>query len=138
MRQGRGDDDYSSLFRQYFPAGRSLKSDQQVSNGEDDQARFAGLEEEKSAGPEAVAETTASGSSASTTAEAEVDQEHTVVTPAADETKGKVFQVEAAHPMATVTESNAQPTVSLELPDKEGRNGEPGGGWGGFWRRTDD
>lgn len=138
MRQGRGDDDYSSLFRQYFPAGRSLNSDQQVSNGEDDQPRFAGLEEEKTAGPEAVAETTEGGSSAPATAEAEVDPEDDVATPAPDENEGKVFQVEAARPMATVTESDAQPTVSRELPDKEERNGEPRGGWGGFWRRTDD
>src|SRR6195256_1558918 len=55
MRQGRGDDDYSSLFRQYFPAGRSLKSDGQVSNGEDDQPRFVGLDEVK--GTEQAAET---------------------------------------------------------------------------------
>ena len=137
MRQGRGDDDYSSLFRQYFPAGRSLKSDQQVSNGEDDQPRFAGLDEAKSARPEAVAETAEGGPGAPATVEAEVDQEHAVVTPAPDEA-GEVFQVEAARPMATVTESDAQPTVSPELPDKEERNGEPHGGWGGFWRRTDD
>src|SRR5664279_287544 len=117
MRQGRGDDDYSSLFRQYFPAGRSLKSDQQVSNSEDDQPRFA-LDDAKSVGPEAVAETAAGGSSApapvEAEAEAEVDHEQTVVTPAVDEAKGKVFPVEAARPMATVTESDAQPTGSLE------------------------
>ena len=139
MRQGRGDDDYSSLFRQYFPAGRSLKSDQQVSNGEDDQPRFAGLDEEKGAEPEQVTETDAVGSSAPTTAETKVEKEHAVVTPMPDETKDEALQVAAAHSMATVAESDAQPTVPPESPDKEERSGEPRGMWGGFWRRrTDD
>ena len=139
MRQGRGDDDYSSLVRQYFPAGLSLKSGQQVSNGEDDQPQFAGLDEGKSAGPEAIAETAAVESSAPVPAEARVDQEPAVVTPAPAETKGEGFQVEAVHPMATVTESDAQPIVPFESPDKEERSGELRGAWGGFWRRrTDD
>jgi 3-hydroxyisobutyrate dehydrogenase-like beta-hydroxyacid dehydrogenase len=137
MRQGRGDDDYSSLLRQYFPAGGSLKSDQQVSNGEDDQPRFAGLDEEKGAVPEQVTEMAATGSSAPTTAE--VEKEHTVVTPAPDEAKDEALQVPAAHPIATAAESNAQPTVPRESPDIEERSGEPRGAWGGFWRRrTDD
>src|SRR6476469_6763217 len=36
MRKGRGADDYASLFRQYFPAGGSLKNLQPAVNGEDD------------------------------------------------------------------------------------------------------
>src|SRR2546423_712781 len=44
MRQGRGDADYSSLFRQYFPAGGPLGA---PSNGEEDQPRLAGLDETK-------------------------------------------------------------------------------------------
>src|SRR3954451_20553809 len=51
MRQGRGDADYSSLFRQYFPAGGPLGA---PSNGEDDQPRLAGLDEAKSAESAAV------------------------------------------------------------------------------------
>src|SRR3954462_1673991 len=47
MRQGRGDDDYSSLFRQYFPAGAT-------SNGEEAQPSFVGLDEMKKAEPEKV------------------------------------------------------------------------------------
>jgi len=43
MRQGRGDDDYSSLFRQYFPSGRSLVGGELPSNGEDDQPQLAGI-----------------------------------------------------------------------------------------------
>src|SRR5256886_3714035 len=63
MRQGRGDADYSSLFRQYFPAGGPLGA---PSNGEEEQPRLAGLDEAKSAEPAAVpvaVETTAEGPS---------------------------------------------------------------------------
>src|SRR6478672_8190334 len=51
MRQGRGDDDYSSLVRQYLPAGRPLGA---PSNGEEDQPRLAGIDETKSAEPAPV------------------------------------------------------------------------------------
>src|SRR5436190_2542817 len=44
MRQGRGDADYSSLFRQYFPAGGPIGA---PSNGEEDQPRLAGIDETK-------------------------------------------------------------------------------------------
>src|SRR5205085_9682004 len=40
MRQGRGEHDYSSLIRQYFPGGGPLT--QNAGNASDDQARFAG------------------------------------------------------------------------------------------------
>jgi 3-hydroxyisobutyrate dehydrogenase-like beta-hydroxyacid dehydrogenase len=137
MRQGRGDDDYSSLFRQYFPAGRSLKSDQQVSNGEDDQPRFAGLDEVREA--EQVAETPAAGSNAGATAEARIEKEPTVVTLAPDETDEGAYRVAAARSMTAVPESDVQPSTSHEPPDKEERTGESRGAWGGFWRRrTDD
>src|ERR1700730_128314 len=56
MRQARGDDDYSSLIRQFFPAGHSLKSGQPVSNGEDDQPQFTGLEDKKTPEAEAIPE----------------------------------------------------------------------------------
>jgi 3-hydroxyisobutyrate dehydrogenase-like beta-hydroxyacid dehydrogenase len=51
MRQGRGDADYSSLFRQYFPSGSP--PDVQT-NGEDDQPRLAGIEDGKQPEPEKV------------------------------------------------------------------------------------
>src|SRR3954447_20142660 len=51
MRQGRGDADYSSLFRQYFPAGNALEP---VPNGEDDQPRLAGIDETQPAGVEKI------------------------------------------------------------------------------------
>jgi hypothetical protein len=49
MRQGRGDADYSSLFRQYFPGGELGAT----TNGEE-QPSLAGLDEAKRAEPEAV------------------------------------------------------------------------------------
>lgn len=138
MRQGRGDDDYSSLFRQYFPAGGPLKSDQQVSNGEDDQPRFVGLDEEKSAVPEEAPGPDA-GEPTELTAEAKVETEHPAVTPAPNEAKEEPLEVAAAHSRATVAESAANPTVPRESPDKEERSEEPRGTWGSFWRRpTDD
>jgi 3-hydroxyisobutyrate dehydrogenase-like beta-hydroxyacid dehydrogenase len=137
MRQGRGDDDYSSLFRQYFPAGRSLKSDQQISNGEDDQPRFTGLDEVK--GAEQVAETAVAGPDAPATAEARIEKEPTVVTLTPDETDEGALRVAAAQSMTTV-EPDAQTSASSpEPPSKEEQSGEPRGAWGGFWRRrTDD
>jgi 3-hydroxyisobutyrate dehydrogenase-like beta-hydroxyacid dehydrogenase len=137
MRQGRGDDDYSSLFRQYFPAGHSLKSDQQVSNGEDDQPRFAGLDEVK--GAEQVAETAVAGTAAPAMAEARIEKEPTVVTLTPDETDEGALRVAAAQSMTTV-ESDAQTSASPpEPPGKEEQSGESRGAWGGFWRRrTDD
>jgi 3-hydroxyisobutyrate dehydrogenase-like beta-hydroxyacid dehydrogenase len=51
MRQGRGDADYSSLFRQYFPSGRPLGA---AANGDEDQPTLTGLDETKRSELEAV------------------------------------------------------------------------------------
>ncbi|MEY2482751.1 MAG: hypothetical protein QOK24_1279 [Verrucomicrobiota bacterium] len=59
MRQGRGDADYSSLLRQYFPAGGPLQAEPQPTNGEDDQPRLAGIDGGKTAEPEQRAEAAA-------------------------------------------------------------------------------
>lgn len=133
MRQGRGDDDYSSLFRQYFPAGGSLKNPPQVSNGEDDQPRFAGLDEAKVAEPPAV-------EASAPAAETPVEQEAAVVTLAPDETEEGARREAAAVSMTTVTEPDAVPAVppespGEESPGKEEQGGESRGAWGGFWRR---
>ncbi len=118
MRQGRGDDDYSSLFRQYFPAGRSLKSDQQISNGEDDQPRFAGLDVEKEAAAE-QGTNTAAALAAPTPAVAveptaptptEADKPSIIASPAPDETDDAALPVAATHSVAAVVESDA-PTI---------------------------
>ncbi|HSP45780.1 MAG TPA: NAD(P)-dependent oxidoreductase [Chthoniobacterales bacterium] len=51
MRQGRGDADYSSLLRQYFPTGGPLGAQ---TNGGEDQPRLAGIDEGKPDQPEKV------------------------------------------------------------------------------------
>jgi 3-hydroxyisobutyrate dehydrogenase-like beta-hydroxyacid dehydrogenase len=130
MRQGRGDDDYSSLFRQYFPAGGSLKNVQPVANGEDDQPRFAGLDEAKVAEPPAV-----EADAPAAEAKAEPEPEPTVVTLAPDETDEGARREAAAVAMTTVAEPDAQPAVSPEAPGEGEQSGESRGAWGGFWRR---
>ncbi len=167
MRQGRGDDDYSSLLRQYFPAGGSLKTDQQVSNGEEDQPRFAGLDEEKmsvaeqvtgkaaDAAPAAVP-AVAEPSPAATTKEeappvtsspagAETKEEAPPVAAppvapslAADKSKEEAAPMAATHSAVTVAESDAPASAPVEPSDKEERSAEPRGMWGGLWRRRDD
>ncbi|HEV2840189.1 MAG TPA: NAD(P)-binding domain-containing protein [Chthoniobacterales bacterium] len=130
MRQGRGDDDYSSLLRQYLPAGRSLKSDQQVSNGEDDQPRFAGLDEAKGAVAEKMPETAPVESTVSAPAEAVIVEP--VATPE--------VAVAAETPSSSLQSgSDAQEIAQPAPPDQAGGGEEPRAGWGGFWRRrTDD
>lgn len=129
MRQGRGDDDYSSLLRQYLPAGRSLKSDQQVSNGEDDQPRFAGLDEEKGAGPAKIPETVAVESTVPAPAEAAIEAAAKQEVAVAAEEPSSSLQG------GSDAEEIAQPTP----PDQAGGGEEPRAGWGGFWRRrTED
>ena len=129
MRQGRGDDDYSSLLRQYLPAGRSLKSDQQVSNGEDDQPRFAGLDEAKGAVPEKIPETAPVESTVPAPAEAVIEPAATQEVAVAAETPSSSLQG------GSDVQEIAQPTP----PEQAGGGEEPRAGWGGFWRRrTDD
>lgn len=135
MRQGRGDDDYSSLIRQYFPAGRSLKRDEQDGNGEDDQPQFAGLDEEKRVELGQTAEADAPASNLPATVEGELEKEHVLVAPAPDD----AFEVQAAHSVEVVPESSGtQQAVPPESPDSEDRSDEPRGVWGGFWRRRAD
>jgi len=153
MRQGRGDADYSSLFRQYFPAGGVLGAQ---TNGEEDQPRLAGIDEGKIEQPENVpvaVETTAEVPSeakamgevvpapATEEAKAEPAQEvagHTDTPPAASEPTPAT----SASPQ-TVAVSEPKPKeetiLTFPAPLKEGEGEEPRGLWGGFWRRrTDD
>ena len=153
MRQGRGDADYSSLFRQYFPAGGVLGAQ---TNGEEDQPRLAGIDEGKTEQPENVpvaVETTAEVPS-----EAKAMGE-VVPAPATEETKAETAQEVAGHTDAPATASEPEPATSASpqmvaaseakpkeetiltfpAPLKEGDGEEPRGLWGGFWRRrTDD
>jgi 3-hydroxyisobutyrate dehydrogenase-like beta-hydroxyacid dehydrogenase len=153
MRQGRGDADYSSLLRQYFPAGGPIGV---PSNGEEDQPRLAGIDEGKTEQPEKVpvaVETTAEVPS-----EAKAMGE-VVQAPTAVEEKAEATQEVAGHTNAPATASEPTPAISASPQDvaatepkpkeetiltfptplKEGEGEEPRGLWGGFWRRhTDD
>ena len=159
MRQGRGDDDYSSLFRQYFPAGGPLSAQP---NGEDDQPRLAGIDEGKTPEPEVVpvAVETAAEVPSEAKAMGEVVQAPAMIeTPAEAKIEPQpevAGHVEAAPPATTAPASpepaivaeaasdsepkpKEEPVLSFPVPAKEGEGEEPRGLWGGFWRRrTDD
>ncbi|MEY2529028.1 MAG: hypothetical protein QOJ05_1118, partial [Verrucomicrobiota bacterium] len=166
MRQGRGDEDYSSLFRQYFPAGSPPG---QPSNGEDDQPRLAGIDQAQPAVPEKIAE--AVETTAEVPSEAKAMGE-VVPAPAAVEASAEpAVKEEAAGPVPSAAAANEiknegsspspvspepapaaksaavsepkvadAPILSFPTPLKDGEESEePRGLWGGFWRRrTDD
>jgi 3-hydroxyisobutyrate dehydrogenase-like beta-hydroxyacid dehydrogenase len=152
MRQGRGDADYSSLFRQYFPAGGPLSAQ---SNGEEDQPRLAGIDEGKTE-PEKVP--VAVETSAEVPSEAKSMGE-VVPAPVAVDEKQETPEEVGGHTSAPATPSEAAPAVAVAAPTvtatepkpkeetvltfpaplKEEEVEEPRGLWGGFWRRrTDD
>jgi 3-hydroxyisobutyrate dehydrogenase-like beta-hydroxyacid dehydrogenase len=152
MRQGRGDADYSSLFRQYFPAGGPLAAQ---TNGEEDQPRLAGIDEGKT-DPEKVP--VAVETSAEVPSEAKSMGE-VVPAPVAVEEKPETAAevgghtsapaapsepapaIAAAAPAVTATEPKPKEETVLTFPAplKEEEGEEPRGLWGGFWRRrTDD
>ena len=166
MRQGRGDADYSSLFRQYFPTGSITAP----SNGEEDQPRLAGIDEAKPAetvpGPVPVAvETTAEVPSEAKAmgevvpapaTEPAVPTEvagHTNVAPPPAETPAtpapppvetpapspaKEPAAESA-PKEPVAETTKDTILQFPTPLKEEEETEePRGLWGGFWRRRSD
>jgi len=152
MRQGRGDADYSSLFRQYFPAGGPLAAQ---TNGEEDQPRLAGIDEAKTE-PEKVpvaVETSAEVPSEAKSmgevvpAPAAVEEKPEIAAEVGDHTTGPATPSEpapaiaAAAPTFTATEPKAKDETLLTFPAplQEEEVEEPRGLWGGFWRRrTDD
>ena len=148
LRQGRGDADYSSLSRQYFPSGRP----RDASNGHEDQPSFAGLEETKPAAPEkapVAVETKAEVPSEAKPMGEVVQAPATVETEAAPsrEVAGHTTAATAATAVATSvnapvmsSESRAkeEPVLSFPSPMAEGQGEEPRGLWGGFWRRRED
>jgi hypothetical protein len=71
MRQGRGDDDYSSLFHQYYPAGGPLKSMQ--ADSEDNQPTLAGIDEQERSNQVSVSNTNA-GTSADHPGDSEMSE----------------------------------------------------------------
>lgn len=120
MRQGRGDDDYSSLFRQYFPSGGPLDRGE---TAKDDQPQLVGIGEEKSPQkPEAAAENSAAGLSAGPAPDANALEEKKEPLPdlqasaAATESTG---HIEVAARSETEDESKTvAPAVSAESRDQ--------------------
>src|SRR5438270_1422299 len=158
MRQGRGDSDYSSLFRQYFPAGGPIGA---PANGEEDQPRLAGIDEAKTGEPEKVpvavetsaevpSEAKAMGEVVQAPAQAEPAlaseaSGHTDVAAAPPEPPPAVPEMPAAKEPAAAAEAAPKEDTILDTilkfptPVKEDEGEEPRGLWGGFWRRrTDD
>jgi 3-hydroxyisobutyrate dehydrogenase-like beta-hydroxyacid dehydrogenase len=113
MRQGRGDADYSSLFRQYFPSGGPIGA---ATNGEEDQPSLAGLDETKRTEPEAVpvaVETTAEVPS-----EAKPMGE-VIAAPAAEETKSADETKPADEPKLAEEPKPAEQPKTEEKPKVE-------------------
>jgi 3-hydroxyisobutyrate dehydrogenase-like beta-hydroxyacid dehydrogenase len=161
MRQGRGDDDYSSLFRQYFPSGGPLQRDELA---KDDQPRLTGIDEEKVPEPERVSEKPAdelSAEPASNVAGEKTEPPPEVQTSAASDQSSGEMEV-AAHSkpedeqtavMVEAREEGSQapgqsagmsdtnePAFASSAPSSEKEEGSeaPRGLWGGFWKRRTD
>jgi 3-hydroxyisobutyrate dehydrogenase-like beta-hydroxyacid dehydrogenase len=166
MRQGRGDADYSSLFRQYFPAGL------QATNGDEDQPRLAGIDGGKTEQPAEAASAAAEPVAVAVETSAEVPSEAKSmgeVVPAPAEAERKAEAPKEAVDQKTAEQAPAAVAPAVELPArtepapavpeptpvepkpeedkvlafpaplKEEDTEEPRGLWGGFWRRrTDD
>jgi 3-hydroxyisobutyrate dehydrogenase-like beta-hydroxyacid dehydrogenase len=163
MRQGRGDADYSSLFRQYFPPDAAPGAQ---TNGDEDQPRLAGIDEGKTEPqPEKVpvavetsAEVPSEAKAMGEVVSAPVTEEPKVEEPKADAVREAAAPAAvaattassptpapaepvtaAAAPGATEAKSKEENVLTFPEPLKEGDGEEPRGLWGGFWRRrTDD
>jgi 3-hydroxyisobutyrate dehydrogenase-like beta-hydroxyacid dehydrogenase len=161
MRQGRGDDDYSSLFRQYFPSGGPLEGGEAAN---DDQPRLAGIDEEKR--PELVAETPVVESatdsktgSGKTEPPSDVNANPAASPPSGEvevgarsKPEGKNEESQAPVPGGAVATTNESAfsfrsapepvaksvdvsAVASPAPENEERSEAPRGMWGGFWKR---
>lgn len=118
MRQGRGDADYSSLFRQYFPSGNALEP---APNGEEDQPRLAGIDETQPAVVEKIPEAVETTAEVPSEAKAmgEVVSAPASVEPAA-ETREERPQEVAAHvesPVVADKPTTEGPMSSAALPE---------------------
>jgi 3-hydroxyisobutyrate dehydrogenase-like beta-hydroxyacid dehydrogenase len=161
MRQGRGDDDYSSLFRQYFPSGGPLESGEAA---KDDQPRLAGIDEEKRSEPGYVAQSPAvelapdsnaaeekmeppsdvkENSAPSPSSEVEVSARSKPDGKDEESRAPALSGVAAANESAFSFRSVPEPVaksadvsaVASPSPENEERSEAPRGMWGGFWKR---
>ena len=157
MRQGRGDDDYSSLLRQFLPAGRSLV-EPGTSNGEEVQPSLAGIDEGKA--PEEIPEVAGAVTAPAEPATAVAAVAETNVAPGVESVPAQattIVESLPAHletaqvvpapatnetPFAVQSSSEPKPADAPAVPaesTEQKNETEAQGLWGGFWRRrTDD
>ena len=156
MRQGRGDDDYSSLLRQFLPAGRSLV-ERGTSYGEEDQPSLAGIDEGKA--PEEIPEVAGAVTAPAEPATAAAASAEMNVAPVVESVPAQattIVESLPAHletaqtvpapatnetPFAVQSSSEPKPDAPAVPAESTGQENETEaqGLWGGFWRRrTDD
>ena len=156
MRQGRGDDDYSSLLRQFLPAGRSLV-EPGTSNGEEVQPSLAGIDEGKA--PEEIPEVAGAVTAPAEPATAAAASAEMNVAPVVESVPAQattIVESLPAHletaqtvpapatnetPFAVQSSSEPKPDAPAVPAESTGQENETEaqGLWGGFWRRrTDD
>jgi 3-hydroxyisobutyrate dehydrogenase-like beta-hydroxyacid dehydrogenase len=154
MRQGRGDDDYSSLLRQFLPAGRSLMGEPGTSNGEEEQPSLAGIDEgrvpEKSLEVAGAAIASAPAASTQTNTAPVVESVPAQATTLVESLPAHLETAQAVPapttneaPFAPQSSSEARladvPAVPAESTEQKSETEGAHGLWGGFWRRrTDD
>jgi 3-hydroxyisobutyrate dehydrogenase-like beta-hydroxyacid dehydrogenase len=165
MRHDRGNDDYSSLFRQYFPAGVPHPKDP-ASNGEEEQPNLSGLEEKKAVEPISVTEdestpimevaprgiTPLSAHITDTermpfdspSIEPNRDESLSMETSPTEEPEAKTPPVDSSPAVIPETESaplsgsEAESKSSEMVPISTPSENQAGGMWGGFWRRQNN
>ena len=117
LRQGRGDDDYSSLFRQYFPAG----SPPGQTNGEDDQPRLVGMDQTQPAVPEKIPEAVETKAEVPSEAKAmgEVVPAPAVVEVPGETTAKPEAAAPASEPAAPTESKDAAPSPAPVSPEPE-------------------
>src|SRR5438105_5723567 len=157
MRQGRGDDDYSSLLRQFLPAGRSLV-EPGTSNGEEVQPSLAGIDEGKA--PEEIPEVAGAVTAPAEPATSVAAPAETNVAPGVESVPAQATTIVESLPAHLETAQTVPAPVTNETPFAVQSSSEPKpadapavpaesteqkneteaqGLWGGFWRRrTDD
>ncbi|HZJ38320.1 MAG TPA: NAD(P)-dependent oxidoreductase [Chthoniobacterales bacterium] len=117
IRKGRGDDDYSSLARRYFPAGQSLKGGLLPSNGEEDQPQFAGLDDGAAAKAEPVAAETSLEPPKTESVPAETATEQTE--PILHDVSTEQVAEKTLDPAAELAETKAEQEAEASIPSPE-------------------
>ncbi len=165
MRHDRGDDDYSSLFRQYFPAGVPRPSDPAF-NGQEEQPNLSGLEEKKvvqhtpatEVEPTPIMEVAPRGITPLVAQISETERipadapltepngEESLSTETSPMEESAAETPSIAPSPVTVSETESAPSSGSEaesessemVPTSTPSETQAGGLWGGFWRRQNN